>query len=275
MPASRRPFAGYIRSSIELFSAFHRAGFNVSPDRFIGGVCEVYPGNIWRRLAGRLLPKKSTDDGRRARKYVLEALGVFDLPNLPTHDQNDACVAAVMAAAADGRVPGVSVRYLGWALEIEANGTLREGPMAIPEIAEDAGDKIEKALCHIPPVPATETNLPLQPPLNQDAMNRATALLDRFIESALKGNSQICTYAYAYRDVFKTSPPTWSQAYGKKIVSVAARTVPRELPGLGLVRLDAFLVAKRTGLPSEGHWASADYDREDWERILGNENVLH
>jgi hypothetical protein len=79
----------------------------------MGGISEVYPGDIWHRLVGRTMPKKSTHEGRRARKQILQALGVIDLPDLPTHDQNDACISALMAAAADGKVGGVSLRGIG------------------------------------------------------------------------------------------------------------------------------------------------------------------
>jgi hypothetical protein len=37
IPALGRPFTGYIRSSIELFSAFAQGGFKVSPTGFTGG----------------------------------------------------------------------------------------------------------------------------------------------------------------------------------------------------------------------------------------------
>jgi hypothetical protein len=275
MPVFGRPFTGYIRSSVELFSAFVQAGFSVSPADFTGGVSEVYPGNIWGRLARRALPKKSTAEGRRARKYILQSLGVLDLPELPTHDENDACIGAVMAAAADGKVPGVSVRGLGLPLVIDAGGTLREGPMVIPVIAEDTQHKIESALSDIPLVLATKTSISRQSPFNKDAMDRAAALMERLIERAGDGNSQICTYSWAYRHVFGASYSKWSQAYANQIVSVAASTVPAELPGLGAVRLDAFVVASKTCLPSESHWESAYYDREDWERVLGTATVLH
>lgn len=60
-------------------------------------------------LSGRrALPNKSTEQGRIGRKKILEALGVSGLPLLPTGDQNDACVAALMAAAAAGKIPGLT-----------------------------------------------------------------------------------------------------------------------------------------------------------------------
>jgi hypothetical protein len=274
MPPLGQPFAGYIRSSIELFSAFAQAGFNISPTGFIGGVAEVYPGNIWGRLTKRVLPKKSTKEGRQARKLILEALGVIDLPDLPTHDENDACISAALAAAADGKVLGVSVRGLGLPLVIEAGGTLREGPMVIPEISEDAQRTIEKALSDLPAVVAANPRTSLRSASAQAAMERATALRDCLIERAREGNAQICTYAWAYRHIFDATYSKWSQAYASQVVSVAESPAPSELPGLGTVRLDAFVVASKSGLPSDGHWDSANYDREDWERVLGTATVL-
>jgi hypothetical protein len=44
--------------------------------------------------------------------------------------------------------------------------------------------------------------------------------------------------------------------------------------GLGVVRLDGFIVAKATGRPSGGHWDSANYTPQDWERVLGRATVL-
>ena len=274
MPTLGRPFAGYIRSSIELFSAFAQAGFKVSPADFIGGVSEVYPGNIWGRLAKRVLPKKSTNEGRQARKLILQALGVRDLPALPTHDENDACISAVSAAAADGKVTGVTVCGLGLPLVIEAGGTMREGPMVIPEISDDAQQRIQKALIGISTVVATKTRSSGQTASVQAALDRATALRDCFIERAGEGNAQVSTYAWAYRYLFDASYAKWSQAYANQVVSVAESTPPAELPGLGAVGLDAFVVASKTGLPSDGHWESANYDREDWERVLGTATLL-
>jgi len=136
LPPLTRPFAGFIRSSLDIFAALFRAGIRIGPNRFLGGLSEVYPGHIWTLLAGRrALPNKSTEQGRVGRKNILEALGVSGLPQLPTHDQNDACVAALMAAAADGKVPGLTATAIGASLSIDPDGTLREGFMVIPEVA--------------------------------------------------------------------------------------------------------------------------------------------
>src|SRR5579883_984121 len=73
-PEGSRPFAGFICSSLELFAALRRAGIEISPRYFMGGVSEVYPGHIWTLLTGgRPLPQKSTDAGRLTRRNILEA----------------------------------------------------------------------------------------------------------------------------------------------------------------------------------------------------------
>ncbi len=274
MPAISRPFAGYIRSSIELFSALGQAGITVSPDGFVGGVSEVYPGNIWNRLAKRAIPKKTTSKGRLARKRILEALGVVDLPDLPTHDENDACISAVLAAAADGKVAGVTVRGLGWPLAVDPDGTMREGPMVVPEISDEAHHRIEEALGEVQLAAVAKSRAARESGASQGARERANALRDSLIERAREGNAQICTYGWAYRYLFDATYSKWSQAYASQVVSIAQDTSLADLPGLGEVRLDAFIVASKTRLPSNGHWESADYDREDWERILGTATLL-
>ena len=140
--------------------------------------------------------------------------------------------------------------------------------MVIPEISEDAQQRIQYALSGISTVVVTRIRSSGQTASVQAALERATALRDCFIERAREGNAQVCTYAWAYRHLFDASYSKWSQAYAKQVVSVAENTPPAELPGLGAVRLDAFVVASKTGLPSDGHWESANYDREDWERVL-------
>ncbi len=133
-PARSKPFATYIWSSLDLFNALHSASIMISPPNFISGVSEVYPAHIWRILADRVLPKKKSKVGRLLRKRLLEDLGIWGLPDLPSHDQNDACIAAVLAAAADGKIQGMKVGRVGEPLAVDATGVLREGQMAIPVI---------------------------------------------------------------------------------------------------------------------------------------------
>ncbi|AYC31510.1 DUF429 domain-containing protein [Pseudomonas cavernae] len=126
------PFAGFVRSSVELFCALADADLPVSPDNFAGGVSEAYPGDAWKRLAPGLM-NKAKPQGRQARKAILERLGVRNLPESPSHDHLDACLCALIAAAADGKVAGLAVRSLGAPLLRDSEGVWREGPMATLE----------------------------------------------------------------------------------------------------------------------------------------------
>jgi hypothetical protein len=60
------------------------------------------------------------------------------------------------------------------------------------------------------------------------------------------------------------------------VISLAKGTVPQDLPGLGAVPLDTFLVAeaKRPAMPGQGHWARAGYDEDDWLRVLGAAELI-
>jgi hypothetical protein len=282
LPPLGKPFAGFVRSSVELFDALAAAEFVVSPSQFMGGISEVYPGDIWHRLAGRTIPKKSTHEGRRARSLILKALGILGLPDLPTHDQNDACVSALMAAAADGKVNGMSVRGIGLPLARDPDGTLREGPIAIPLLSQELRESIDEAL-HALHSGAEQRTAPMAAEnkvrktsrlVNDSLLQKAIALRDYFVRAAEQGNAEICTYAWAYRHLFGDSPPIWSQAYARKVFVLAENTPRKELSSLGKVGLDSFIVSSRTGLPGEGHWRCAAYDREEWERVLGTGTLL-
>lgn len=281
-PPLGKPFAGFVRSSVELFAAFAAAEFLVSPSQFMGGISEVYPGDIWHRLAGRTIPKKSTHEGRRARKLILQALGIIGLPDLPTHDQNDACISALMAAAADGKVGDMCVRGIGSPLARDPDGTLREGPIVVPFLSQELRESLHEALHEVRSggesgVGRTDAENKLQqdsPAVSDSLLRKALALRDYFVRSAKEGDARICTYAWAYRHLFGEFTSKWSQAYAKRVLALAVNTPLTELPTLGKVGLDSFIVASRTGLPGEGHWNSSDYDREEWERVLGTATLL-
>lgn len=145
-PELKRPFGGFIWSSLDLFAALAQAGTPISPPGFSGGVSEVYPGHLWKILAGPGLPKKGTVEGRVRRKRILEILGVSGLPDLPTHDENDACVAAVVAAAAESAVPGVTVKGMGTPLISVPEGSLREGLIVVLEAKAGTRDLISRVL---------------------------------------------------------------------------------------------------------------------------------
>jgi hypothetical protein len=94
------------------------------------------------------------------------------------------------------------------------------------------------------------------------------------VRCARDGDAKICTYAWAYQRLFNESPPKWSQAYAKKVIALSDNTPVMELPPLGKVGLDSFIVSSKTGLPGEGHWKNSAYDREEWERVLGTATLL-
>lgn len=128
------PYAGFIRSSVELFAACAAAGIPLSPAGFLGGLAETYPGAVWKQLSPGL-PTKTSAAGRAARKALLERLGVCQLPPRPSHDQLDAGLCALLAAAADDRVAGLRLRAVGQPLSRSADGVWREGPIAVADLS--------------------------------------------------------------------------------------------------------------------------------------------
>lgn len=269
-PSSDRPYAKYLWSSLDLFSTLAGAGISVSPLDYSSGVFEIYPGDIWMRLAGRCLPRKRREAGRLARKLMLEVLGVRALPSLPTDDQNDAAVGAVLAAAAHGGVTGRGIQRVGQELWVDESQTLREGQMIVPVIEVGLRERLDRALAAVPVIVATKG----RGRVSVEQKQRARELLAWLINQAHDGNGQICTYSWAYRHIFQTPYGKWSQAYAEHVARAASETGPAELRGLGAVRLDTFIVTKNTGRPSTGHWDVAEYDVEDWERVLGTASLL-
>ena len=99
---STLPFQSYIRSSIDLFAAllqdssmFQLAGFSGSTLEN-ATLYEIFPGSEWTPLSGFRFANKSSALGRKQRRWLLAQLGVQNLPQLPTADQNDALVGAYL-----------------------------------------------------------------------------------------------------------------------------------------------------------------------------------
>jgi hypothetical protein len=194
---------------------------------------------------------------------------------LRRHEQRRAeCwrVAAILAAAADGQVPGVSAASIGGSLFVDLDGTMREGPMVVPVVTGMAAGRIANALrdirvSRLPPSKLIE-------PASDSPHVDADDLLAHFIAQAIEGDPHVCTYRWAYRVLFNAPCVKFSMAYAQKAIQLACRTHPRELPGLGLVRLDTFIVSKKGRFPSDGYWPVAHHDREEWGRVLGNAAIL-
>ncbi len=136
-PDLSRPFGGFICSSLDLFAALTKARLKISPRRPGVGIGEAYPGAIWTRLAKTRLPHKKTPQGRASRVKLLRTWRVV-CPPRPNHDQLDAAIAALVAAAAAGAVPGMAVESVGEPLRSDKGGALREGTMIFPVLTGQA-----------------------------------------------------------------------------------------------------------------------------------------
>ena len=135
------PYAGFVLSSLDLFQRLHAAGVPVSVPGSAGGVWEVYPALLWRRLVLGL-SKKTTVAGVAQRRATLERLGVALGEIGLTHDQLDAAVGALAAAASEGKVPGLALVLLGDPLIVRASGELEEGPMASLQVDRRLRDEL-------------------------------------------------------------------------------------------------------------------------------------
>ena len=130
--SSLRPWICLRRSTLRDF---------FSPQACRLALYEVYPAAIWTRLARRL-PNKRRRDGREARAALLETLGVLVPETLLSHDKLDACAAALLGAAADGRIRDISVVAVGDSVFWDdVTGCLREGQIVVPNV--DSGLRAE------------------------------------------------------------------------------------------------------------------------------------
>ena len=68
--------------------------------------------------------------------------------------------------------------------------------------------------------------------------------------------------------------PKFTPAYGAQLLRLAIRTAWYDIDGLGLVRLDTFLVNQRAHRPGDGHWAQTTSSDEDWDRTFHGATVI-
>jgi hypothetical protein len=137
-PSGNRPFAGYINSSLDLFAALAAVGLELDDVR-TGAVAESYPGACWAPLTSSKLDKKDTVEGRRQRWQVLQAFGVSAgnvAVGIPTHDQLDAAIGALLSAAKHDRVRNLKVDLVGTPGFADASGLWREGRILVPKPAK-------------------------------------------------------------------------------------------------------------------------------------------
>lgn len=114
-----KPFAGFVRGSVELADALARTGwFPASSTATLATatMLEAYPGGTWKQLAGRRLPRNTTKDGLRSRAELLDANGLSFARASQTHDELDAALCA----------------WLGWALRSHPHRVTAIGAHCIP-----------------------------------------------------------------------------------------------------------------------------------------------
>jgi predicted nuclease with RNAse H fold len=106
LPAKFSP--GFVEGSVKLF---HRLVTTGGRFRLLGmdgvsskdvNLLEVYPGSAWKVLSSKRLPAKTKEEGKQARRVLLEELGIQFLYSDPlNHDQLDAVIAAWTAYCFD------------------------------------------------------------------------------------------------------------------------------------------------------------------------------
>ncbi len=168
LPAPGKPRAGFLRSSVELFAAFYAAGLRVSPNGLRFGISETYPSAVWSQYEG--LPRKNSKAGVAARRVLLGAFGLeLDEELKLGHEQCDAALAAITAAAADGAIRGMHVAARGDLVSRGADGLLREGPIVELKLngwrAEDSRVALDASLGRVAPVAPSTVSRPKEAPL--------------------------------------------------------------------------------------------------------------
>lgn len=117
---------------------------------------------------------------------------------------------------------------------------------------------------------STETTGKDQP----SSVQRAITLRDQLLTYAVEAQPTVCTYSRAHQMLLPDSTATDPRAKAKEVLRLAVDIPEADLPPLGPVKLDTFIVAAQNGKPSNGHWNTASYSRSDWDKIFGNARIL-
>jgi len=288
-PDASQPYAGYLASSLDLYGSLHAAGVDIGAPSLLG-VQEVFPGASWNRLF-RALDPKGTRSGRVQRTCILAELGIR-LSGLPTHDQLDACVSALIGAAVDGHVPGLSILSVGrrvrWDPAVES---LREGTILVPEVDETLARRLSDAIrrsvdprdsvpsrttAATPDSPDVRPNAHAEPfaperldvPADETDRGRAMALFQELVAGVRGGKPRTVSYREAYDRVFIPPATALTPAHVQKLLRLAVSLEPVDVPSLGPVKLDTFIVSAISDLPGEGHWVSAPYTKDQWLAVF-------
>jgi Protein of unknown function (DUF429) len=288
-PPLTQPYGGFISASLDLFGSFHEGGLLLGQTSSTR-VGEVYPATIWTRLARRL-PNKRRSDGRQARAEILRRLGIRLPDRVFTHDELDACAAALLGAGAHDRIQGIKVVAVGdhvfWD---EAYGCLREGQILVPQVSSELHGCLEAAVtCWTLPNPAGSPEIPRprRSHATKTLQNGQTAerpvltgstreelagdLFERLVLELIEGRPTLCTYKAAVALIL--GHQKYTPAYGSQLIGLATKTGVVEVDGLGDIRLDTFLVSQKRR-PGAGHWDSATYSEDDWDRAFSGAAVI-
>jgi hypothetical protein len=140
----KRPFAGFIKTSVRFFNALVNAGFRLAEltadDKDSAKLFEAYPGAVWARWyrGEKPLQRKQTREGLHQRRAILERVGCNFAPaSRLTHDQLDAAVCAALGwryffPRAEFRVELAPQDEPNSAVSRDDNGVLREGRILMP-----------------------------------------------------------------------------------------------------------------------------------------------
>jgi hypothetical protein len=287
-PPAGQPYGGFIASSLDLFAAFHTAKLFLAPE-VPTRLYEVYPAAIWTRFARRL-PNKRRSTGRQARCAILKTLGV-DLPETAlTHDELDACAAALLAAATDARIQGIRVAAVGDPVYWDPDAAcLREGKILVPEVDAAVLAKLQSAVRpwvaasaepppRVPPrasfAPRGDSDSPVvRRPLLDGATreDRAGQLFELLASELIAGRPTLCTYKAAVEVILGYEK--YTPAYGSMLLKLAASTGISEVDSLGQIRLDTFLVNQKHR-PGDGHWDAATYSQGEWDRAFAGAVII-
>ena len=322
---------GRARSSVELCRALYGQGVRVSPSGQRGGVNEIIPDVLWRELTAA-----APDDAEIGADVMLEVLASQGVDVAPlremAHDEPretgaasdfaeassdessaparlkrslNACLAALVAVAADGAARGLMVRPYGDNVSLGGDGWLREGPVLglilhkwrldalaaalAPEPDEAAPD--EGADEEAPPDGGPAPMAPAGPrvpapvvaprerprPDDPKAMARAEALLSDLAARLRGGQPTVVTYLSAFEQLFPDKARRqrrWDPAFIDDVLGAAMNTEAATVRGLGDVRLDSFIVDSQFFRPGNVHWSTAGYTRDAWMSVLGLAEVL-
>jgi hypothetical protein len=107
-----------------------------------------------------------------------------------------------------------------------------------------------------------------------DEPARAAAVLAWLAaRSADPGAAVLLTYGAAWDLLRPGRPRRGPRAYGP-MLRIAAGLSRVDVPALGPVALDTFIVNAQSKEPGDGHWDDVDYTRTDWRRAFAGAVLL-